>query len=221
VGINGLKLGVRFFQTATGAEPVLDWLREQNAEIRKAIGTDIKTVQIGWPLGMPVVRKMERGLWEVRSHFSSGIARVLFTVVELDIVLLHGLSRNPKPRRRLIWSWPDAGFPFFKVNLMSNSIGTDFDAFLAEEQLLEEVTAAALKRVVAWQICELMKAQRVSKSALAQRMQTSRTVVARVLDSDDAGLTIATLANAARALGQRVEIRFVPEGESSAQRATR
>ncbi len=95
---------------------------------------------------------------------------------------------------------------------MSKHIGTDFDAFLAEEQLLEEVTAAALKRVVAWQISALMKAQHVSKSALAQRMQTSRTVVGRVLDSDDAGLTLATLANAARALGQRVEIRFVPEG---------
>jgi hypothetical protein len=95
---------------------------------------------------------------------------------------------------------------------MSKHVGRDFDAFLAEEQLLEEVTAAALKRVVAWQISQLMKAQRVSKSALAQRMQTSRTVVGRVLDSDDAGLTLATLANAARALGQRVEIRFVPEG---------
>lgn len=94
---------------------------------------------------------------------------------------------------------------------MSKHAGSDFDAFLAEEQLLEEVTAAALKRVVAWQISELMKAQRVSKSALAQRMQTSRTVVGRVLDSNDAGLTLATLANAARALGQRVEIRFVPE----------
>lgn len=98
---------------------------------------------------------------------------------------------------------------------MSKHLGTDFDAFLAEEHLLEEVTAAALKRVVAWQISELMKAQHVSKSALAQRMQTSRTVVGRVLDSDDAGLTLATLANAARALGQRVEIRFVPEGGAS------
>jgi hypothetical protein len=94
---------------------------------------------------------------------------------------------------------------------MNKHVGSDFDAFLAQEQLLEEVTAAALKRVVAWQISELMKAQRVSKSALAQRMQTSRTVVGRVLDADDAGLTLATLANAARALGQRVEIRFVPE----------
>jgi hypothetical protein len=94
---------------------------------------------------------------------------------------------------------------------MSKHVGSDFDAFLAQEQLLEEVTAAALKRVVAWQISELMKAQRVSKSALAQRMHTSRTVVGRVLDADDAGLTLATLANAARALGQRVEIRFVPE----------
>jgi hypothetical protein len=97
---------------------------------------------------------------------------------------------------------------------MNKHVGSDFDEFLQEEALLEEVTAAALKRVVAWQISELMKAQRVSKSALAQRMQTSRTVVARVLDSDDAGLTLATLANAARALGQRVEIRFVPESRA-------
>lgn len=100
MGINGLKLGVRFFRTATGAEPVLDWLREQSVEIRKAVGTDIKTVQIGWPLGMPVVRKMERGLWEIRSHFSAGIARVLFTVVELDIVLLHGFIKKSEATPR-------------------------------------------------------------------------------------------------------------------------
>lgn len=47
---------------------------------RKAIGADIKTVQFGWPVGMPVVRKLEPGLWEVRSQIPEGIARVLFTV---------------------------------------------------------------------------------------------------------------------------------------------
>ncbi|MCY1186664.1 hypothetical protein D9M73_275570 [compost metagenome] len=56
-----------------------------------------------------------------------------------------------------------------------------------------------------------MKAQRISKMTLAQRMHTSRTLVTRVLDAEDAGMTIATLANAARALGQSVEVRLVPD----------
>ena len=94
---------------------------------------------------------------------------------------------------------------------MNKHIGSDFDDFLAEQGLLEEVSAAALKRVITWQIQEAMKARHISKMALAQRMQTSRTVVTRVLDVDDAGMTIATLANAARALGQRVEVRLVPD----------
>ncbi|WP_313489049.1 Fis family transcriptional regulator [Stutzerimonas nitrititolerans] len=96
---------------------------------------------------------------------------------------------------------------------MNKHIGSDFDDFLREEDIAEEVTAAALKRVIAWQFAEIMKSQQVTKTALAERMQTSRTVVTRVLDRDDAGLTIATLANAARALGQRVEVRLVPEPE--------
>ena len=55
-----LVLTVRFFQTTAGAEPVRDWLRELDAVDRKLIGEDVKTVQIGWPLGMPLVRKMAR-----------------------------------------------------------------------------------------------------------------------------------------------------------------
>ncbi|MDT4832291.1 Helix-turn-helix domain protein [compost metagenome] len=94
---------------------------------------------------------------------------------------------------------------------MNKHIGSDFDDFLSEEGLHEEVSAAALKRVIAWQFAEIMKTQHVTRTALAERMQTSRTVVTRVLDKDDAGLTIATLANAARALGQRVEVRLVPD----------
>lgn len=94
---------------------------------------------------------------------------------------------------------------------MNTHIGSDFDDFLNEQGLAEEVSAAALKRVIAWQLTELMKTQHVSKKALADRMHTSRTAVDRALDQNDAGMTLATLASAARALGQRVEIRLVPE----------
>ena len=94
---------------------------------------------------------------------------------------------------------------------MNQHIGSDFDDFLAEQGLVEEVSAAALKRVIAWQIAETMKLQGVTKTALAERMHTSRTAVDRALDQDDPGMTLATLASAARALGPRVEVRLVPE----------
>ena len=55
-------------------------MEELSLAARKSIDADIKTVQFGWPIGMPVVRKMQAGLWEVRSHIPEGIARVLFTV---------------------------------------------------------------------------------------------------------------------------------------------
>ena len=93
---------------------------------------------------------------------------------------------------------------------MTTHIGSDFDDFLAGEGLAEEVSAAALKRLIAWQIAEAMKAQKISKKALAERMHTSRTAVDRALDQNDPGMTLATLASAARALGHRVEVRLVP-----------
>lgn len=84
-----------------------------------------------------------------------------------------------------------------------------------QQGLAEEVSAAALKRVISWQIAETMKAQRVTKKAMAERMHTSRTAVDRALDQNDAGMTLATLVSAARALGQQVEVRLVPEREES------
>ena len=89
---------------------------------------------------------------------------------------------------------------------MNPHIGSDFDDFLEKEGLVEEVSAAALKRVIAWQIAQAMKSQKVTKKTLAERMQTSRTAVDRALDQNDPGMTLATLASAARALGQRVEV---------------
>jgi len=61
---------------------------------KRAIGEDIKTAQFGWPLGMPLVRKLEPGLWEVRSHLPSGIARVLFTIEGNTMIFLHGFIKK-------------------------------------------------------------------------------------------------------------------------------
>ena len=58
------------------------------------IGEDIKTVQFGWPLGMPLVRKMGKELWEVRIHLDGRIARVLFTTMDGVMVLLHGFIKK-------------------------------------------------------------------------------------------------------------------------------
>jgi hypothetical protein len=85
-------------------------------------------------------------------------------------------------------------------------VGSDFDEFLRDEGLLEASTAVALKRVVAWQIAQAMKAERVTRKAMAARMKTSRTVPDRMLDENDTGLTIATLSRAAQALGRHVRV---------------
>ena len=88
-------LSVVFFLSASGREPVREWLRNLDKEARKTIGEDIKLVQFRWPLGMPLVRKLEPDLWEVRSHISAGrIARILFTVRDGEMVLLHGFIKK-------------------------------------------------------------------------------------------------------------------------------
>jgi len=87
-------LDVVFYKTESGNEPVRDWLKGLSREDRKSIGEDIKTAQYGWPLGMPLIRKLERGLWEVRSNISTGIARVFFTVQEGLMILLHGFVKK-------------------------------------------------------------------------------------------------------------------------------
>ena len=87
-------LTVRFFKTLAGNEPVREWLLSLPELDRRRIGEDIKTIQFGWPMGMPMVRKIEPGLWEVRSDLRDGIARVLFTVAGNLMVLLHGFVKK-------------------------------------------------------------------------------------------------------------------------------
>lgn len=89
-------------------------------------------------------------------------------------------------------------------------LGSSFDDFLDEQSILPEVTALALKRVVSLQIQEIIEEQQISKAQLALRMHTSRASVDRLLDPENASLTVASLGKAAAALGKKLEVRFVP-----------
>ena len=89
------KFEAIFFQTKSGAEPVREWLKELDIKDRKIIGFDIKTVQYGFPVGMPLVRPMGSGIYEVRSALNSRrISRVFFCVESETIILLHGFIKK-------------------------------------------------------------------------------------------------------------------------------
>ena len=92
-------------------------------------------------------------------------------------------------------------------------IGSNFDDFLKEEGIYEVATASAMKKVLALQIEEGMKAQQLTKTAMAKRMHTSRAALNRLLDDTDTSLTLTTLASAAAALGKGVRIELMADGE--------
>jgi len=85
-----------FYRTTAGNEPVRQWLLQLPEDERKQVGTDIKAVQYGWPLGLPLVDFLGDGLWEVRSRLPSRIARTIFCVQDGTIVLLHGFIKKTR-----------------------------------------------------------------------------------------------------------------------------
>jgi len=87
--------------------------------------------------------------------------------------------------------------------------GSTFDSFLEEEGILDEVEATAVKRVIAWQLAEAMKAGHISKKAMAVRMGTSRSQLDRLLDPENSAVHLETIARAARAVGKRLRIEMV------------
>lgn len=96
------RLPIRFYRSASGREPVREWLRSLSAEDRQILGTDIRTLEFGWPTGMPLCRSLGHGLWEIRSSLPQGrIARVIFCIHTQQAVLLHGFlkktQKTPKP----------------------------------------------------------------------------------------------------------------------------
>lgn len=92
--------------------------------------------------------------------------------------------------------------------LKHKNIGRDFDDYLRDEGVLGEVEAAAFKRVIAFQIRQEMIKRKLSKAEMAKRMNTSRSVLYRLLSPDDTAITLNTLSNAASALGKKLRIEF-------------
>lgn len=96
------RLPITFFRSANGREPVREWLQSLSPEARKILGTDLRTLEFGWPVGMPLCRALGNGLWEVRSSLPQGrIARVIFCIHDQQAILLHGFmkktQKTPKP----------------------------------------------------------------------------------------------------------------------------
>ena len=93
--------------------------------------------------------------------------------------------------------------------MSKKNIGSSFDNLLQEESLLESSTAVALKRIIAWQIAQEMKAQKLTKTELSKRIHASRAALNRLLDENDASLTLTTLASAAAVIGKKVSLQLV------------
>lgn len=91
---SSIVLNVVFYRSESGKEPVREWLKDLPRDDKKQIGEDIKTAQFVWPLGMPLIGKIEKDLWEVRTKLKDGIARVFFTVDGNNMILLHGFIKK-------------------------------------------------------------------------------------------------------------------------------
>ncbi len=89
------SLFVVFFRSKSGSEPVKNWLMDLPREDRQAVGRNLRLVEMGWPIGMPLCRPLGDGLWEVRCTLGgSRIARVLFCAAEGRMVLLQGFIKK-------------------------------------------------------------------------------------------------------------------------------
>jgi phage-related protein len=89
------EVPVRFYRSNSGKEPVREWLRGLDNGDRHAIGLDLMRVQFGWPIGMPLVRSLKDGLWEVRSSLpSQRIARLVLCFQDGALIVLHGFIKK-------------------------------------------------------------------------------------------------------------------------------
>lgn len=89
------RLPAAFYALPSGREPVREWLKSLDAADRKILGEDIKDVEFAWPIGMPLCRSLDDGLWEVRSNLTNGrIGRVIFCIQLGHRVLLHGFVKK-------------------------------------------------------------------------------------------------------------------------------
>lgn len=87
-------LEAAFFETESGSQPCRDFILTLDREDKKEIGAKIFEVQQGFPMGLPLVRKMDTNLWEIRISISDGICRIFFTIAGNIIILLHGFVKK-------------------------------------------------------------------------------------------------------------------------------
>ena len=133
------------------------------------------------------------------------IARILFVTEGGMLILLHAFIKKTAENAEIrIESRASAAETVKEIAMSNPHMGSSFDGFLAEEGLLDEATAVAVKRVIAWQIEQEMAAQKLTKTVMAKKMHTSRAALNRLLDETDTSLTLTTLASAAAALGKRM-----------------
>lgn len=156
-------LKVVFYRSEAGNEPVREWLKDLHRDDKRQIGEDIKTAQLGWPLGMPLIKKIDKNIeppWYLQK----------------------------------------------RLKMKNKNLGSNFDDFLEEEGLRADAEAAAIKKVIAYQIEIEMKQANLSKTAMAEKMHTSRTALDRLLDPANVSVTLQTLERAALVLGKSLKI---------------
>ena len=167
-------------------------------------------VEFGWPCGLPLCRPLtgHAGLFEVRSKLSGGrSAEVIFTVSAGVMWLLHGFIKKSRATPRGSLSWRNGGGGIMSETGERNSrVGTTLESLLREDDSYEEAKNQAVKSVLAYKLERAMKAQKLSKSGMAARMDTSRSQLDRLLDPENDGVTLHTLKRAAAAVGMRLEI---------------
>jgi phage-related protein len=114
----GKRVPAIFYRTEAGGEPVREWLKGLSGDDRKRIGEDIKTVEFGWPIGMPVCKALGQGMHEVRTRLTDNrIARVLFYIDKRGrMVLLHGFVKKTQKT-------PDKDLDLAKNNKIAHQLG--------------------------------------------------------------------------------------------------
>ena len=188
---------------------MLEWLRALPREDRHTVGIDLMRVQVGWPIGMPLVRSLGDGLWEIRSSLpSQRIARLLLpSGNDCRSSWIH--QENAEDAARRSGTGEETKERSDRMTIQNPHIGSSLDEFLREEGILEEARSIAVKEVLAWQVEQAMKREKITKAEMARRMHTSRAALDRLLDPKNVSVTLQTLFRAAHAVGSdlRIELR--------------
>lgn len=202
----GSKLEAVFFATERGHEPVREWLLSLTKAERKVIGDDVLKVQYCWPIGKPLVENLGNRLWEVRSRIGDRIARIVFLRGRFHDGVAARFHQEVAKDADACARFGDETDESVEVNSMKRKhVGTKFEDFLAEDGILEECRAAAIKFKIARELEKAMSDQNMSKTEIAKRLRTSRTGVDRLLDPKNTSITLRSMAKVANFLGKRIE----------------